>query len=286
MSFFSPETITWLKENAVDLIGHALTIFGFVVALIILGRQHKSTLLLQRDNSREELKLKIHELLVQKIRTISSANSKAKMYAFMIPFNIENYQVQVERGMWPSPIKERAPDFSRLHFEANYPLSELIEEFEAWAIVLPGIEVFQVALNSANHNAQNAFQSLFNVLCNVLPLDPPPEAPSDIPRPVIQPALSSEELLQLKGFVDRYTESLDEIACYLHDLIIESQNNLLSGLFERRVPPRNPIDPIYKVISTEPTKAKQLLHYFENESLWGKAKKLSEAEVHSKLEKP
>ena len=267
---------TWLEQNAVDLIGHALTIVvligGTLTVAWQLNRQHKSTLLLQRDNAREELKLKLHEILVQKVRKLSHANVSAAMYAFMIPFNLENYQIQLSSGLSPTPIKERVPEFSRLHTEANNALTELIEEFESWSIAFPGLHIFQVALNSANHDAREAFTPLFSALLSALPIDPPDGAPENIPRPIIQRPLSKEALINLKELANCYKNAMDDIGCYVNDLTIESQNNLLSGLFDRKVPPRRPLDPRHKVISTEPTKAGQLLHFFENETAWGKVK--------------
>ena len=112
------------------------------------------------------------------------------------------------------------------------------------------------------------------------------EMPPNMPRALIPNLISSNEHAQLKKLADHYKEAMDEIGCYIHDLTIESQNNLLSDLFERRVPPRQPIDPRHKVINTDPGKIEQLLHYFENETPWGKAKGATEAEVRAMLEKP
>jgi hypothetical protein len=280
---------TWFEQNAVALIGHALTVIGIVgaAATVVwqLGRQHRSSLLLQRDNVRAELKLRLHEQLVQKVRRLSDANMEAAMYAYMIPFNVENFQRQLEQGFNPSPIKERAPEFSRLHAEAGYAIGELIEEFEAWSIAFPGLKVFQIALNVAAYDTREAFPSLFTALIRVLPIDPPENAPPNMPRPRIPNPISSDEHAQLKKLVEHYKQAIDEIGCYIHDLTIESQNNLLSDLFERRVPPRQPLDPRHKVITADPEKAGHLLHYFENETPWGKAKKATEADVRAMLEK-
>lgn len=280
---------TWFEQNAVDLIGHAITAIGIVVAAVTvvwqLGRQHRSSLLIQSDNVREELKLRLHEILIQKVRALSNANIEAAMYVYMIPFNVKNFQRQCELGLYPSPINERAPEFLRLHTEATNTLVELIQEFEAWSIAFPGLEVFQVALNAANYNAREAFTPLFATLVKVLPMDPPENAPPNVPRPVVLDPISAEEYAQFKILVDRYKDAMDEIGCYVHDLTIESQNNLLSGLFERRVPPRQPIDPSLKVITTDTKKAEQLIHHFQNETSWGKAKQATETDVKAKLEK-
>lgn len=85
----------WFEQNTVDLIGHGLTVIGIIGAAVMvvwqLGRQHRSSLLLQRDNAREELKLPQHKVLIQRMRKLSPANVKAGLYAFMIPFNLETF---------------------------------------------------------------------------------------------------------------------------------------------------------------------------------------------------
>ena len=280
---------TWFEQNAVDLIGHGLTILGIIAAAAMvvwqLGRQHRSSLLLQRDNPREELKLRLHELPVQKIHKLSDANVSASMYAYMIPL-FENLQMQIAHGLYASPPNQRAQEFSRLHSEASKALVELLKEFESWSIAFPGLEVFQTALNAAAHDAREAFTPLHTAFLRALPLDPPEDAPPHVPRPLVAPPLSDEEFAQLKTLVERYKRAMDDIDCYAHDLTIESQNNLLPGLFERRVPQRQPLDPSFKVISTDPAKVKELLRYFENETSWGKAKRAAEAYTRANLKKP
>lgn len=272
--------VTWFEQNAVTLIGHALTIVTLVAGAIILfwrlNRQHRNTLQLQRDNAREELKLRLYEILVQRVRKLSHANTTAATYALLIPSNLEAYQRQFRPGFTPVPPKERAPEFAKLNTEANNALIELLEEFEAWSIAFPGFQIFQIALNSAIHDVREAFHPLFLELLNCLPTDPPEGAPDNIPRPIIKGSLSKEEIVKLRELVDRYYSAMCDIIGYVFDLTIEAQNNLLSGLFDRRVPPRKPIDPTLKVISTEPEQVAKLRLFFENETAWGKEKAIAE----------
>jgi hypothetical protein len=272
------------------LIGHVLTAIGIIVAAATvvwqLGRQHRSSLLLQRDNAREELKLRLHEILTKKVRKLSSANIQAAMYVYMIPFSVENFQRQLAQGLQPEPIKSRAPEFSDLHTEATKSLIELIQEFEAWSIAFPGIEIFQVALNAANHEAQESFGPLYTALLRVLPMDPPKNMPPNTLKPFVPSPITRDEHEQLTKLAERYKEAMDDIVSYVHDLTIESQNNLLSGLFDRRVPLRQPINPKFKVITTHSETAEQLLCYFENETSWGKSKRATEASVKAQLPNP
>lgn len=284
------DEITKLDQNVVALIGHGLTLIGIIVGILIviwqLGRQHKSSLLLQRENAREELKLRLHEILVQKVRKLSHANTAAAMYAFSIPFNLKIYQDQLSQGLRPSPVKERTPELSRLHWEAHAAYIELLQEFEAWSIAFPGLEVFQVALNTAAHDANKAFTPLFTGLLKVLPIDPPEDAPPSVPRPFLRSTISEEDLAHINTLLEPYKKAMDDIGCYVHDLTIESQNNLLSELFEGRVPARKPLDSSLKAISADPAKKEELLNYFENETAWGKNKKEIEAAVRAEHEKP
>jgi hypothetical protein len=264
--------MNWLQANAAELIGDGLKVLGLIAAagtvVWQLRKQHRNSLALQRENAREALKLRIDETLVQRIRALSDANIEAAIYAFgMIPA-IENFQREQSAGNKPAPPEQRAPTFSGLHFKAERCLAELIVEFECWSIAFPGLNVFQIALNAAAYDVRQLFPPLFSALLHILPMDPPP---GQTGRPtIVHPPPSSEVFSTLKDLIEKYKGAMDEIGCYIHDLTIEAQNNLLHGLFEERVPPRQPLDPRHKVISTVPEKAQVLIRYFETETPWGK----------------
>jgi hypothetical protein len=99
-------------------------------------------------------------------------------------------------------------------------------------------------------------------------MDPPP-GESGKPT-IIHPPPSPEVLSALKLLIEKYKGAMDEIECYIHDLTIEAQNNLLYGLFERKVPPRQPLDPRHKVISTVPEKGRGADPLFRNRDTVGK----------------
>lgn len=277
----------WFEQNAAALIGHGLTVVGLVVGAITvvcqLGRQHKNSIALQRENTREALKLRVFEILVKKTRNLSHAASEAGMYAFQIPIHLDIHEYQRSLGLFPIPLSERAPEFFRLHGEAGSALVELIEEFESWAIAFPGLDIFRTALIAASHDAREAFSTLHSALLRVLPMDLPIHANANPPGPIIQQSLSGQEHTELLSLATKYKDAMDEIACYVYDLTIEAQNNLLSGLFDHRVAPRKPLDPSCKVISTDPKKTQHLRRYFENETAWGRAKAMTESDVVARL---
>lgn len=278
--------MNWLQVNAVELIGDGLKVLGLIAAagtvVWQMRKQHKNSLVLQRENAREALKLRIYETLVQRIRTLSAAYIEAAMYALGILPAIESFQREQSAGYQPSPMTQRAPTFSDLHFKAQGHLAELIEEFECWSIAFPGLNVFQVALNAAAYDVRQSFPPLSSALSHILPMDP---SPGETGKPtIIHPPPSPEVFSALRRLIEKYKEAMDEIGCYIHDLTIEAQNNLLHGLFEGRVPPRQPLDPRHKVISTVPEKAQVLIRYFETETPWGKNQAVINAEVIAEVQ--
>jgi len=278
--------MNWFQENAVDLIGHALTFLGLVAAALTvvwqMRRQHESSLALQRESAREALMLRIYETLLLRVRALSDANVAASIYAFGIPFAIESLQQERAAGYQPPPLSQRATVFSDLHNKAEREFAELIVEFESWSIAFPGLHVFQVALSAAAYDVGQAFPSLFSALLKILPMDPPP---TEAGKPtIIHPPPSPEALASLKLLIERYREARDEVGCYVQDLTIEAQNNLLSGLFRGKVPPRQPIDPRYKVISTDPQKAEELIRHFMTLTPWGENQAAIDAEVRREVQ--
>lgn len=275
----------WLQKNWTELIGDGLKFLGIIAAAATvvwqMRRQHKSSLALQRENAKQALKLRIYETLIQRIRTLSDASITASMYAFGIIPAIETFRAEVTAGRQPAPVQQRAPVFSDLHFKAEASVAELIVEFESWSIAFPGLNVFQIALNSAVYDVRQAFPPLYSALLQILPMDPPP---GQAGKPtIIHPPPSPKALSELKSLIQEYKRAMDEIGCYIHDLTIEAQNNLLHGLFEERVPPRQPLDPRHKVVSTDPQKAQELIRYFETATPWGKNQALINAQVITAL---
>ena len=113
-------------------------------------------------------------------------------------------------------------------------------------------------------------------------MDPPA---GEVGKPtIIHPPPSPEVFAGLKRLIEEYKGAMDEIGCYVQDLTTEAQNNLLHGLFDGRVPPRQPLDPRHKVISTDPERAQVLIHHFETETPWGKNQAVINADVMTEVQ--
>ena len=95
--------------------------------------------------------------------------------------------------------------------------------------------------------------------------------------------LAPEDTVFIKKFINAYVAASDDLGSYLYDLNVELQNTLLIGLFPNKAPRRVPLDPKFKVISTEPNEMENLRKYFEEETDWGKNKRQTEQDILSTL---
>ncbi len=256
-----------ISSNAGNWVGYALTAVGMIISVGVvlyqLGKQHKSSLKLQRSNAKEELKLRVYEAISEKALAFAEAELEAGSYARSITHELESHVHASSTGFEPSITELRADRLSQLHYIASSALTDLIVAIENWEIAFPAAELFRVALSSANHDVEETFHSLFQ---NALPLLPTDLGEKGLHVP---PLPATKKLEELKEKSKTYSEARTTLRTYTHDLTVEAQNLLLSKLFKRRVNIRRPIDPSYKVVTASDTDA--LMHYFQTETTGGRA---------------
>lgn len=254
-------------SGSMDWLGHALTAIGMIVSvgivLLQLGKQHKSSLKLQRNNAKEELKLRVYEILGAKAQAFADAELEANSYASSILRELDSHVWSAENGLNRQTTELRADRLSKLHYAASGALTDLILAIESWEIAFPAAELFRAAFSSANHDVEESFHPLFQDAIRFLPTDLG-ELGLHVP-----PLPTSDGLDDFKQKVDAYSEARTTLRTYSHDLVVESQNLLLSKLFKKRVEVRKPIDPSYKVITASNTVA--LMQYFKTETPAGKS---------------
>ena len=289
VTIVQPTEASWWK-----LVDPLITLAGIVLAawLIIwqMGRQHRDSLALQKENSRAEIRTKIYAELQAQVSIASAAELVASSYVRMIPLSLINYRDQVRMGIvnaaGPPIVRERVAEFASLNNEMSNEVIGLISIFENYSIAVPEFEVFQHALNSAMHDVRKAFSALHSVLLVRLPVNLRQHLPAefqDIPNADHVPAPpNDEELAEVQQLLDAYISSADDIGSYLSDLVVESQNTLLKDLYpDRQVPIREPIDPRLKVITS--ANSEELRRYFRDETPWGHSCQEAEARIRAQL---
>lgn len=270
------------------IIEQMITVSGIVIAALIviwqMGRQHKSNLALQQENYREQLRLQIYKTLETHIEEVTNVSIDAGSYASGIYTNLKNYIDNLSLELSQSPLKERAQEFGNLNMNLHYSLIRLFRTFENYEIVNPNFQIFQTALNSAAYDIDQAFLPLFIELVKYLPIDVSQEKMQETGQKVIMPRLPvAEELNHLKELVNKYQKATVDLACYIHDLRVESQNILLGKLFSNKVSPRKPLDPSCVVITSENGKLEKLERYFKEETPWGQDKQQVEQKTKDNM---
>ena len=266
-------TLRYVFQLGVTLVGIVIAAFMIVWQM---GKQHRSSLDLQKENTRAELRAEIYSTLIDSINQATSVYLKASSYVRFLPASLKIYRDHVRLGMHPLPVKERSEEIHRQNYEMTNSVIRLLSIFESYAIAVPEFGVFQDAFNSAIHDVGEAFDPLFQGTLRILPVDAPAAQDAcrvvneqgPLPAHVIAP-LTDNEFQELDQLVERYLDAAGDIACYIYDLRVEAQSALLSDLYpNQRAPRREPRDPIYRVVTVE--NAEELKAYFRNETPWGR----------------
>ena len=222
-------------------------------------------------------RLRVYEQLKEKAALAYESSSKVQRYTRSILSQLELYVGGIKHGMPPWNIELRAPEFLELSSTADSALVALIVEIEQWEVSFASADLFRWAFGSASRDIGEAFDKLFNAVVPVLPTDKRPPEQGAFPQPPV-----SEQQLEAVGLLAKsYLYECDELHCYLHDLIVEAQNELVSPLFNRRVAIREPLDVRHKVITESQRHA--LLKYFKEDSAVGVAMAEARARVVARL---
>jgi len=252
-----------------------ITLLGFSISAMMIiwqmKHQHKNSQLLQQETSREKLRLEIYQILEKQINKVNAVAVKAGGYLLLLPANIKSNAFSLSRGVKPSPLRERAMDYNSKHQKLSGEIANLFIAFESYEIACPDFKIFKIALSSSLHDLREVNSKLFTELLKILPVDLNDEDAKRTGSRIIENPLPNAERCQhLAKLIGEYQELTNDITSYMHDLRIDAQNKLLNKLFENKLPPRQPLDPKYKVITTDPDKMEELKRYFENKTAWGK----------------
>lgn len=285
---FPAESAWWrVTEILVTLTG-----IGIAASMIVwqLNRQHNSSLAVQEETFRKNLRAELYESLQKSISDANSAVASASTFARLVPISLVNYREQARLGLVSATsgpaVRERAPKFAELHYAVSNSVVDLIFIFESYAIAVPEFQVFQHALNSALYDSGEAFGPLHSELIRFLPTDLSSASSDPALNPYVHhyvpPPPNDDEIAAIQDLCETYIKAVDDIGCYVFDLQVEAQNLLLGDLYpDQKAHLREPIDPTYKVVTSE--KSDELIHYFREETPWGRSNRATDASVRESL---
>ena len=145
-------------------------------------------------------------------------------------------------------------------------LTQLMCKLEEYEIVDKNIKIFRIALASAFQLISEAYLEFQRQIFAYLPCDVSKERQEQLGvniKHVESPA--QDKLEAIEQSFNCYTEANLEGYCFVSDLSREAQNVLLGNLFNNQVPPREPSDSNYIVVTTKPEEFERLRIYFTEE---------------------
>jgi hypothetical protein len=152
-------------------------------------------------------------------------------------------------------------------------LDPAVKAAERWQVIDLRLTIFRTAMNAAFFDVMQSYTKAFDLIM--------PWVPFDLPNGVRWTPPDSIKVAEIGSNLDQVIDRLGIVGAYAHDFRTEMQNALLGPLFGNQVPPRQPIDSRYVVITLKNDVL--LAQYFEKDTAWGRNKGEIEASVRANL---
>ncbi|MCE9584697.1 MAG: hypothetical protein K8T20_19570 [Planctomycetes bacterium] len=236
-----------LKDWLPNVLTSLTIIVTVALAVYAASQAHKSALVLQGEEKKNELRADLFKQLVEKLvaagAALSKAHSAVTTTGDIFSMHLKNPDIYPRQG-WQ--------DFYAAQAEAASSFSEVISAVEAHEIVFPRTKTLIPKLVQKSKDQGLAF-SLF--LSAALPhlVRKAPDQTGQRPDPPVNPP-DEKQVAKIKERAGEYGSLTMDLACYVKDLSVEAQNLLLGPIFGGRVEPRKPDDPKYEVLSTQNAK--------------------------------
>ena len=252
-------------------------LIGILIAAFQIRKGYEDSLNLQKENIKQEHFSRLHteiELIVDQLLKTQSAFSGA---LYSIDFAFGTGALEVANGRATDWIKVTSQqELNAKSYDLQMAIVGLISVVERYEIIEPRLKIFQLAFNVTSHDVRTTFAPLMSKLSNVLPNE---AGVSHIPFRMPNQRVEAE----IRQQIDLLRDALGDVSSYTMDLRVEIQNLLLSDLFDRKLNRRKPLDPRFKVISTEQQDYLKLETYFMNETAWGREYQETNARVIASL---
>jgi len=242
-------------------INHLISIISLVIGLLLIvwqiGEQQRNSLKAQDESMKQKIKLDIFSELDLTLNKCQNSLIQTGTSILTLPqkFDLriiqQNMYPSIVPNFQPTPIEERADLFTKMHFNSTTNLLSVIMVLEKYEIIFPDDSVKKTTklIGEKMTEFTNNFTEFLNFTTKFLPTDIPKNRIEELGE-LYMPSLPNEEQLEeLKTFCKNYHAKSVELLGYLYDIRTESQNYLLSSLFDRKLAPRKPTDPNAKVIS-------------------------------------
>lgn len=238
---------------------------GFTAVMLQLRRQARNASRQARETEADKLKLDIYKSIA---KACTDAGKQEVMFATALRTAVSALQMAQRPQALPLlriPPALRVPAMIKLNDDAGTAATDMIRLIEQWQIVDERLDVFQIAINVAQHDRREAWWPLFDASLRVLPHQNPQTGellPWALPSVV--------EIAEFQAATSKMIDAGSALGAYVHDFQAEMQNLLLGSLFSHRLPPRKPLDPRYRVVTLD--RRVELLKHFDEETAFGRTK--------------
>lgn len=241
-----------------------LTTAGLLLVVAGMWWQHRSNLLRQAENLRNEFRLRVYRRLADAIETASERVSKASAWPGSAITHLMMSQTVEGLGIPPGLTDKRIADFLALDAGVHEAVIEVISVLEQEEIAIPGFRIFVMGLSVQMDLHRKAFSEFWPELQPFIPVDVPEGKRASLggAEAILPKRPGDEDITRLDSLAEVYSGECTTALAYLRDLSIEAQNRLLGPLFGRQIRHRAPRDPEHKVIRTDPKSVRELEKHF------------------------
>jgi len=246
-----------LASNIIQIIA---VVVGIIIAIIQIRKSHTNSLSLQKENLKNEHYSKLHNEIENVIESLSESECDLSSSLGSVSLSFVLLNISHQAGIQnPSTNTDSFRAISSKKAKLNKAHIQLLSIIEKYEIVEPKIRIFKLAFNIAMEDVDSVYLPLQKELVKILPN----HDAKGVPIPYRPPSNQKEQ--EIKLLIDNCVDKLMIVGNYTYDLRVEIQNLLLSGLFERKLESRKPLDPNLIVISTEANEYDILYKQFETE---------------------
>ncbi|MBI3829059.1 MAG: hypothetical protein HY291_06065 [Planctomycetes bacterium] len=259
-------------EIWIQIVGNVIQVISIIVGAwlvaIQIRKNHESSIEVQRENARLGLKVKVYEDFECFLNTAQERITIIDSVARSLPFSIYFYWRRKEEFKLKEPthINHTSYSIARLHNRAMDSALKLIIKLESFEVALTESKTFVRALSIQMSKCSDAFREFHEATLMLLPVHVPKDKQAAVGSKILEPHRPTDDNLnRIKKASEEYNEVLMDLQAFVYDLRVEAQNLLLGELFQKRVPPRKPIDPRHLVLSSHPEVLAKLLAHVEHE---------------------
>lgn len=239
-----------------------LTIISAIyIAFLQINRQLENTIKAQRTNKLDELHMQIYKEIADKIETCEVTLTNSYEIFRRIPISFENkisednYARTIGLPESSFKISERFSTLNAQQFEVTSKFTQMLSVMEKYEIAFDNFTTMYQHLSQRHQKLIEAISDVIHFTMQFLPVDVKEEdqAIFNGAKVIIKPLPDLKTIAHIRALSESASEQSLTMTAFLHDLRIESQNALLSPIFNgKTAPKRIPGDPSrYPVLSRD-----------------------------------